>query len=261
MLDLAMLALRNTLRNTRRTAFTLVSITIGCAAMITFAGFIAFTFDGLRETTIRTQLGHFQVFKDGYFERRVADTSSVLIENPQPIEAAIAAIDGVSTVTSRLTFAGIGGVGNATVNMHVIGVDPDRETELANFEIVLAGRNLWPGDTNAGVVGEDLMIGIGANIGDWVTILTTTYDGVFNAVDFQIVGVVQTGSSVYDSVYVKVPLSVAQQALGTDRVERIIVLLEDTEQVEAVARLLRVVQRGPSEASDPPAGDTEEGGR
>jgi ribosome-binding factor A len=33
------------------------------------------------------------------------------------------------------------------------------------------------------------------------------------------------------------------------------------EQVEAVERLLRDVQRGPSEASDPPAGDTEEGGR
>jgi ribosome-binding factor A len=33
------------------------------------------------------------------------------------------------------------------------------------------------------------------------------------------------------------------------------------EQVEAVERLLRDVQRGPGERSDPPAGDTAEGGR
>ncbi len=235
MFDLAALAFRNTLRNTRRTIFTLISITIGCAAMIVFAGFIAFTFEGLRETTIRTQLGHFQVFQEGYFERRVSDPASVLIDDAGPVEQAIAAIDGVNTVTSRLTFAGIGGVGNATLNMQVIGVDPDRETEFSDFEIVLDGRNLRPGDIDVGVIGDALRVGLGAEIGDWVTILTTSIDGIFNAVDFQIVGVVRTGSSAYDAVYAKVPVDIAKQALGTEAVERIIVLLDDTNAVERVA--------------------------
>ena len=235
MIDLAYLALRNTRRNARRTIFTLISIMIGCAAMITIAGFISFSFEGLRETTIRTQLGHFQIFREGYFERRIADHASVLIKDAASVEKAVAAIDGVSTVTSRLTFSGIGGVGNATLSMRIIGVDPDRETELADFEIVMDGRNLRPGDSDAGVIGNDLRVGLGANIGDWVTILTTTVDGVFNAVDFQIVGVVQTGSSAYDAVYVKVPIGIAKRALGTDAVERIIVLLNDTDLVDEVA--------------------------
>lgn len=235
MFDLANLAFRNTLRNARRTIFTLISIMIGCAAMIVFAGFIAFTFEGLRETTIRTQLGHFQVFQDGYFEYRISDPASVLIDKVEPVEQAIAEIDGINTVTSRLTFAGIGGVGNATLNMQIIGIDPDRETEFSDFEIVLDGRNLRPGDTDVGVIGESLRAGLGANIGDWVTILTTSIDGVFNAVDFQIVGVVRTGSSAYDAVFVKVPIGIAKQALGTDAVEKIIVLLDDTNAIEKVS--------------------------
>ncbi|MBF2760179.1 MAG: ABC transporter permease [Ectothiorhodospiraceae bacterium AqS1] len=238
MIDLTKLAFRNTLRNTRRTIFTLISITIGCAAMIVFAGFIAFTFEGLRETTIRTELGHFQIFQEGYFERRISDPASVLIDKVDSIEQSIAEIDGVNTVTSRLTFAGIGGVGNATLNMQIIGVDPDRETEFSDFEIVLDGRNLRPGDSDVGVIGESLRAGLGAEIGDWVTILTTSIDGVFNAVDFQIVGVVRTGSSAYDAVFVKLPIGIAKQALGTNAVEKIVVLLDDTDAVEGVSPLI-----------------------
>lgn len=228
MLDLAALALRNTLRNKRRTLLTMVSITVGCAAMICFAGFIAFTFEGLRETTIRTQLGHMQIYREGYFERRVSDPPSVMIEDAEALEAALAGVEGVLTVTGRLGFSGIGGTGETALNMRVTGVDPARETEFADFEILVDGRNLRPGDEDAGVVGHDLMVGLGAEVGDWVTMLTSTLDGVINAVDFRIVGVVRTGSKTYDAVFVKVPLSLAQRALGTRAVERVVVLLEDT---------------------------------
>ena len=61
------LALRNIFRNKRRTAITFLSIIAASAAIIIFGGFIAFSFEGLRETTIRTQLGHLQIAKKGYF--------------------------------------------------------------------------------------------------------------------------------------------------------------------------------------------------
>ena len=58
MLDLVLLSLRNIFRNARRTAITVFSIVVGFAAMACFGGFIQFSFEGLRESTIRTQLGH-----------------------------------------------------------------------------------------------------------------------------------------------------------------------------------------------------------
>jgi putative ABC transport system permease protein len=229
MLDLLYLAALNTLRNARRSAITVLSIAVGCAALASFGAFINFTFEGLRETTIRTQLGHMQIYADGYWANHVADPGSVLIHNAAELETALEKIDGISSVTHRLSFSGIGGVGNATVNMSVIGVDPARESEFADFEIVVSGRNLLPGDTETGVVGQELARGIGAKIGDWVTVMTTSLSGVINAVDFQIVGIVRTGSVEYDQVFVKVPIGLTQRALETDAVERVVVMLAETD--------------------------------
>lgn len=234
MFDLAFLALRNTMRNKRRSAITIMSIAIGCAAMISFAGFITFTFDGLRETTIRTQLGHLQIYEKGFAEKHVSDPGSVLIKSPDPLERQLAEIDDVAVVTHRLSTSGLASAGGRALNVRMIGVDPVREQSFSDSEIVVEGRGLQPGDTEAGVIGEELRRGLGARIGDWITVLTTTLDGVVNTVDFRLVGVVRTGARSYDSVYVKVPVKLVQSVLQTDAVERIVILLHDTDALERV---------------------------
>lgn len=234
MLDLFFLSALNTLRNSRRSAITVLSIAIGCAALACFGAFINFTFEGLRETTIHTQLGHMQIYAKGYWDKHISDQGSVMIHDVDGLEQAIEAIPGVSSVTHRLTFSGVGGTGQAAVSMSVIGVDPAREMDFADFETVVDGRNLMPGDTDSGVIGSELAQAINAKIGDWVTVMTTSLDGMVNAVDFQVVGIVRTGSTEYDSVFVKVPIALAQQALDTTSVERVIVLLDNTSDLPAL---------------------------
>ena len=242
MLDLVLLSLRNIFRNARRTAITVFSIVVGFAAMACFGGFIEFSFEGLRESTIRTQLGHLQIYADGYWEKRVSDLESVLIEDPEEVEERIAELPGVSTVTHRLTFSGLGTTGDATVNVSVVGVDLEGEQEFSDFEILVEGRPLEPGDTEGGLIGEELRNGLGAKVGDWVTVLTSSFDGIINAVDFQVAGVVRSGSKEYDSVFVKVPIELAQRARETGKVERIIVLLEDTDDLpELLPRIEEVL--------------------
>ena len=232
MLDLISLSVRNIFRNGRRTAITVFSIVIGFAAMACFGGFIEFSFEGLRENTIRTQLGHLQIYAHGYWKKRVSDLESVLIADPDEVMERIADLPGVATVTPRLSFSGLGSTGNATVNMSVIGVDPEGEQDFSDFEILVEGRTLEPDDPEAGLIGEELRNGLGAEIGDWVTVLTSSFDGVINAVDFRVAGVVRTGSKEYDSVFAKVPIKLAQRARETEEVERIVVLLENTEDLQ-----------------------------
>ena len=232
MLDLISLSVRNIFRNGRRTAITVFSIVIGFAAMACFGGFIEFSFEGLRENTIRTQLGHLQIYAHGYWKKRVSDLESVLIADPDEVMERIADLPGVATVTPRLSFSGLGSTGNATVNMSVIGVDPEGEQDFSDFEILVEGRTLEPDDPEAGLIGEELRNGLGAEIGDWVTVLTSSFDGVINAVDFRVAGVVRTGSKEYDSVFAKVPIELAQRAKETEEVERIVVLLENTEDLQ-----------------------------
>ena len=142
--DLVSLSLRNIFRNGRRTVITVFSIVVGFAAMACFGGFIQFTFEGLRESTIRTQLGHLQIYAAGYWEKRVSDLESVLIADPAEVEERIAALPGVATVTHRLSFSGLGSAGNASVNVSVTGVDPEREQDFSDFEILVEGRPLEP---------------------------------------------------------------------------------------------------------------------
>ena len=234
MLDLVSLSMRNILRNGRRSAITVFSIVVGFAAMACFGGFIEFSFEGLRENTIRTRLGHLQIYAQGYSERRVSDPESVLIHDPEQVIERVAELPGVAAVTPRLSFSGLGSTGNTTVNVSVVGVEPGREEEFSDFEILVDGRPLGTGDPEAGLIGEALRNGLGAEVGDWVTVLTSSFDGVINAIDFRVAGVVRTGSEEYDSVFVKVPIELAQRAKETEQVERIVVLLDNTEDLPLV---------------------------
>jgi len=57
------LALRNIFRNKRRTLITFLAIISGMVGLIVFGGFVEYSFWGLRESTINSQLGHIQVYK------------------------------------------------------------------------------------------------------------------------------------------------------------------------------------------------------
>ena len=150
-------------------------------------------------------------------------------------------------MTPRLSFSALGSTGNATVNVSVVGVNPRGEEEFADFETLVEGRPLEPGEPDAGLIGEELRNGLGAEIGDWVTVLTSSYDGVINAIDFQVVGIVRTGSREYDSVFVKVPIELAQRAKETEAVERIVVLLDDTHALSALQPRIEEILSGSDE--------------
>ena len=234
MIETFVLSVRNIFRNTRRTVITILSIIAGFTALACLGGFIEFSFEGLRESTIRSQIGHLQIYAEGYAEKRVSNPESVMIEDAAALIEAITELPGVELVTPRLSFSGLGSAGNDVVNMSVIGVDLAKERIFSSFETTVAGRRLRPRDVDGGVVGEQLFKGLGADVGDWVTILTNSAEGVLNAVDFKIIGVVRTGSTEYDSVFVKIPIERAQQVRETDGVERLIVLLHRTETMDAI---------------------------
>ncbi len=233
-----LLALRNIFRNRRRTAITFMAIISGLIGIIVFGGFIEYAFWGLRELTIRTQLGHIQIYKRGYSEKGVAEPSRYLIDNPDNVESAISEIPDVKMVTRRLTFSGLISTGEKTLTCKGIGIEVEKEGGISGFETIVDGRQLEPDMVDGGVVGIELMKGLGAKIGDYLTILTTTTDGVINAVEFRVVGVGQTGSQEYDSVFVKLPIRLVQNLLDTRGAEKIVVFLNDTEAVKDVAPIL-----------------------
>ena len=63
------LAIRNVFRNRRRTLITVAAMAFGAAAIILFGGFVNFIYIGVRESTIRSQVGHIQLYRKGFSEK------------------------------------------------------------------------------------------------------------------------------------------------------------------------------------------------
>jgi putative ABC transport system permease protein len=61
-IDLAQ-AFRNVLRQKRRVAFALAIVMGGCISLLLAGGFIQWVLDTMRESTIRSQLGHIQIVR------------------------------------------------------------------------------------------------------------------------------------------------------------------------------------------------------
>jgi len=232
------LAVRNIFRNRRRTILTFFAIASGMASIIVFGGFVSYTYFALREQTIHSQLGHLNVFKDGY-SSHPGDASKYFISDPDKVEQVIATVPGVSTVTARLGFSALISTGEKTMNCLATGVVPSKEKGLSNAEMILSGHRLAAGDTNGVILGSLLAESLGVKVGDTVTMLTTTASGMINARDLQIAGIARVGSKEYDRVFVKLPLDIAQHLLNTKDVERVVVLLNQTGDTPKVANMLK----------------------
>ncbi len=238
------LALHNIFRNKRRTAITFLAIISGSIAIIVFGGYVEFTYWGLREMVINTQLGHIQLYKKGYMEKGVTEPGKYLIKDPDSVEKTLSVFPNVKymrMISSRLSFSGLISTGEKTVACQGIGVDPEREKEMSYFETVVDGQQLTSGMEEEGVVGAELMKALGAKVGDNITILTNTVAGTINAADIKVVGVARTGTKEYDSVFVKLPIKFVRRILNTPSAEKIMILLDKTEEVPTVVPFIRKI--------------------
>src|SRR5256885_9729339 len=73
-----------------------------------------------------------------------------------------------------------------------------------------------------------------AKPGDYLTLMSTTTSGSLNAIDVRIAGIFMSGVKEYDDRAIKMPLAGAQQLLQTTKVQRLLVLLNETDDTAAV---------------------------
>ena len=99
-----LLALRNVLRQRRRSALTLVAIALGACALVLAAGFVADIYIQLAETLIHSQSGHLQIARRGYFAGGSRKPEQFVIEDVEGIRKAAASLPGVVDAMARVAF-------------------------------------------------------------------------------------------------------------------------------------------------------------
>jgi len=231
-----LLAFRNVFRNRRRTLMTLLVVSGGVAGLLLVGGFFSFMFAGLRENTIRNGLGHLQIYNALYFER---DETRVLengLDGSDKLTAILAGTPHVRGVAPRIEFYGMVSNGLKSSVYMATAVDPAKESGLGFATTLTEGRNLQ--DKSAG--GNEALLGVGLarslNVkpGDGLTLLAVTADGALNGIDVDVVGVVTTRVKEMDDRLLRITLPAAQRLLQSQRVTKLVVGLDSTDNTDRV---------------------------
>ena len=231
-----LLAFRNVFRNRRRTVMTLLVVSGGVAGLLLVGGFFSSMFQGLRESTIRNGLGHLQIYSAEHFERdevRVLDTG---LDDYQRVAALAARNPHVRGVTARIEFYGMVSNGMKSAVFMGTGVDAGKEKSMGFEPTITAGHYLDTGKTeaNLALLGAGLARSMGAKPGDSLTLLSVTSDGALNGIDIDVTGIVTTGFMEMDDRLLTISLPAAQRLLQSQRVTKLVVGLDNTENTDTV---------------------------
>lgn len=247
MKTLLSLAFRNIFRNRRRTAMTLLVVVGGVSALLLAGGFFAFLFWGLREMTIRGGLGHIQIYNAEFFKRDETRALENGLDNYHDLAAAAARTPHVRGIAPRIEFFGMVSNGTKSGTFMATAVDPAAERRVGFEPRILRGRNLSdkPPAGYEALLGSGLARSMGVAPGAGLTLLAVTADGALNGIDVDVVGIMTTGFKEMDDRALQLTLPAAQHLLQSERVTKLIVGLDATENTDsAYAALASRLGRG-----------------
>jgi putative ABC transport system permease protein len=234
------LALRNLARQKRRSLLMGAVIAFGFAAFALAGGFIAQSFEGLRDSTIR-QVGNLQIV-----DRRAAGSVSEQatlefgIDRGDAARQLVSADPAVEAALPRIEFVGLVTTGGKSIPFLGIGVDPEPEERATGAaELLVEGRWLSSQNPDGIVLGTGLASALGVKVGEGVTLVATSPDGSLNAVDAIVAGLADVKFKELNDRYLVAGLSLAERLLQSEgKVSKLVLFLrKGMDETAAAARL------------------------
>jgi putative ABC transport system permease protein len=233
------LAWRNLVRQKRRTLLMGAVVAFGFAAFALAGGFVAQSFEGLKEGTIRS-IGDLQIVDRRAVTRSEESTLEFGLANAGRARAIAARDPAVAAVLPRIEFVGLATNGTKSVPYLGVGVDPQPEaTATLSRELIAAGRYLSSADGEEVVLGTGLASALGVKTGDRITLMATTRDGSLNAVDGVVAGLVDVRIKELNDRYLAAGIGLVSRLLETsETVSKLVVFLRKGSDENRVAKRL-----------------------
>ncbi|HEV2720647.1 MAG TPA: ABC transporter permease, partial [Thermoanaerobaculia bacterium] len=184
----ARIAFRNVFRNRRRSAITLLVIVFGAVGLILFGGYKQQTFRGLRESTIRSRVGHLQIYKRGFATNEAKKPLEYGLDNVAALRRAIESDKRVKMTAAQVTLMGLVSNGEKSETFIATAVEPAKEKQMNGYRLT-GGTDLPDNEPDAVILGRGLAASMHAKPGDYLTLMTTTSTGSLNATDVRVAGI------------------------------------------------------------------------
>jgi putative ABC transport system permease protein len=237
-------AYRNILRHRRRSFVTIMTVCLGFVALGVLGGFLNNIFSRLKgQAVVAERFGHLPFAKKGFYQNGKLEPEKYLW-NAKELETLLAVVRqniDVELATPRLRMFGVTSNGKASTIFVTEAIVPEDDQKLIKTNV--DGRSGIEGmvtfgarnrDNSSVIVGSELASMLKIKKGQNVTLLTSTKDGVANAVDVKISGDYNTGNPATNDKFILSDFSLAQNLYDTDGAERVIVTLKNPENIEIV---------------------------
>ena len=235
---LAGLAWRNVRRNRRRSIITMLSISLGLAALTFLWGVMDGQNKTMIENTTRYLAGDVQVHVRGYHDDPGPDLA---MSEGSPVASRIARDPDIAASTVRLEGRVLASRGDKARGILMLGVSPPAEAGVTSlFEAVTSGSPLRSEDSTGGLIGIKMAEALGLRIGDELAIVGQAWDGSLASALVPVRGIFRTNIAEHDGYIVVMPLNAVREFLATPRGATSIALrLKNRERLDVVAARLR----------------------
>ncbi|MGD9975269.1 MAG: ABC transporter permease [Desulfatirhabdiaceae bacterium] len=236
------IALRNLIKNKRRSAFTILAITLGFSAVTLFGGFTTYMYAANQEGSIYTSFqGHLTIARKIFFDRDSNNPKSFILspDELQAVNSICSEYEEVILVTPQLRLNGLITDGRISNIFIAIGIEPEaqvvlsRETRL-NLMEPYKGRALDDTRMNDIGVSNGLAKFLRLGLDSEAVIMGTTVDGQMNALDVVVCQLFDAPSSGINDRFVRMPFKLAQSLIDTDGAHLLSIILKNTEDTERI---------------------------
>ncbi len=218
----------------RKTWAIVASVALGVTALFLVGGYYEYNYWGLKQSLIRSQYGHLQLYPEGYRETRDADPFARSFERPDELVEFLRAEPDVRTVARRSrAMAVISGV-----PVEIWGVEPENEDELFSFTTKREGSSLSSDDALSCQMSHAFAAKLGVGLGDTVSVSGVRVDGQLNRLDLTVQSLASGYAEEFNLMVVTVPVRAFRDLFGTDATHEIAVLYRDDANLEKTRDVL-----------------------
>lgn len=219
------LALRNILRNKRRTSLTCLLLTSALVIMILMDGLMVGVTRIMVDSLTETLEGEAQVYRRGWRDRF---DPALYLEQPSAIRSTLEADRGVMAWSERVMAPAMLASSYSTQGVMVYGIDADRERSVSRIHEAQASGGALQGERDI-LLGDALASKLEVTLGDRIVLTTASLDGNdLVQMLFRVRGLINFGPSELDERLAFIDLDAARQMLGMgDGTHQFVLRFED----------------------------------
>jgi putative ABC transport system permease protein len=206
------LAVRNVMRNRRRSVITVLSIAVGLAALTFMWAFIDDQNRQMVNNTTRYFAADAQVHLKGYHDDPSLDRA---IEAGARVLETVRADPSVAAATVRLETTVLASRADRSRGILAFGVDPTQEARVTDlFKAVVDGSGFSGADDKGVLIGEGMAEALALRAGDELVLIGQAYDGSVASARMPVRGVFRTKIDDLDGYVAVMPMAAMRNFLA-----------------------------------------------